>query len=135
MALIPFIILSTCVFSGIIFFLIVVLSLVESKVAQKGDCKIMINDEKEPLVVSAGKTLLSTLAAQKVFLPSACGGGGTCAMCKCQILEGGGTILPTETGLISRGEQKEHVRLACQVKIREDMKVRIPDEIFKNSKV
>lgn len=130
MSLIPYVLLSTAVFSGIILFLIAILSFVESKVATKGDCKIFINDEKEPLLIAAGKNLLTALANQKIFLPSACGGGGTCAMCKCQILEGGGNILPTETGLIPRREQKEHYRLACQVKIREDLKIRIPEEVL-----
>ena len=129
-----FVLLSTAVFSGIIVFLIIMLSLVESKVAKKGDCKILINDEKEPIVVAGGRNLLSTLSSNKIFLPSACGGGGTCAMCKCQVLEGGGDILPTETGLLTRAEQKEHYRLACQVKIRTDMKIRIPDEVFKIQK-
>jgi len=133
-SLVQFVFLSTLVFSGIIFLLILVLAFVESKVAKKGDCKILINDEKEPLVVGGGGNLLTILSNNKIFLPSACGGGGTCAMCKCQILEGGGDILPTETGLISRGEQKEHYRLACQVKIRQDMKIRIPDEVFKIQK-
>lgn len=130
MSLIAFVLLSTAVFSGIILVLILILSFIEAKVAKKGDCQLSINDQEKPLVVSAGKNLLSTLASNKIFLPSACGGGGTCAMCKCQVLEGGGSILPTETGLIPRGEQKEHYRLACQVKIREDMKIRIPDEVF-----
>ena len=130
MSFIPFVLLSTGVFVGIIFVLIILLAFVESKIGNKGDCKITINNESEPLVVGAGGTLLSALSNNKVFLPSACGGGGTCAMCKCQILEGGGSILPTETGLISRKEAKEHYRLACQVKIRNDMKIRIPDEIF-----
>jgi len=133
-ALVPFVLLSTSVFVGIIFVLIILLAFVESKVANKGDCKITINNETEPLVVAGGGTLLTALSNNKVFLPSACGGGGTCALCKCQILEGGGDILPTETGLIPRGEQKEHYRLACQVKVRSDMKIRIPDEIFKIQK-
>jgi len=131
---IQFVLLSTVVFSGIIVFLIILIVLVESKVAKKGDCKILINNEKEPLVVAGGSNLLTTLSNNKVFLPSACGGGGTCAMCKCQILDGGGDILPTEKGLLSRREQKEHYRIACQVKIRQDMKIRIPDEIFKIQK-
>jgi Na+-transporting NADH:ubiquinone oxidoreductase subunit F len=134
MAFIPFVLLSTGVFVGIIFILILLLTFVESKVANKGNCNIMINKEEDPLVVSGGGTLLMALANNKIFLPSACGGGGTCAMCKCQIVEGGGDILPTEKGLISRAEQKQHVRLACQVKIRQDMKIRIPDEIFKIQK-
>lgn len=130
MELLQFVLISTAVFVGIIILLIILLSFVESKIAQKGDCKITINDQAEPLKVAGGSTLLSTLAANKIFLPSACGGGGTCAMCKCQVLEGGGSILPTETGLIPRSEQKEHYRLACQVKIRQDMKIHIPEEVF-----
>jgi len=122
--------LSTLVFAGIIFFLTAMLQLFEAKFAQKGDCKITINDQEDPVVVAVGNNLLTTLSNQKIFLPSACGGGGTCALCKCQILEGGGDILPTETGLLTRREQKDHYRLACQVKIRGDMKIHIADEIF-----
>lgn len=134
MTFIPFVLLSTGVFVGIIFLLILLLAFVESKVANKGDCNITINEEKDSLVVPGGGTLLMALSNNKIFLPSACGGGGTCAMCKCQILEGGGDILPTETGLISRAEQKKHYRLACQVKIRQDMKIHVPEEIFKIQK-
>ena len=130
MAFLPFVFLSTAVFAGIIFLLITVLLLAEAKVARKGDCKITINDGEGPLVVGAGKNLLMALANQQIFLPSACGGGGTCAMCKCQVLSGGGEILPTETGLLTRREQKAHLRLACQVKVREDLKIHIPEEIF-----
>jgi len=125
---------SVLAFSGIILILIAVLSFVESKIVSQGDVNIYINDEKEPIKVPSGGMLLTALSNNKIFLPSACGGGGTCALCKCQILEGGGDILPTETGLIPRGEQKEHYRLTCQVKIREDMKIRIPEEVFKIQK-
>ncbi|MCK5082397.1 MAG: 2Fe-2S iron-sulfur cluster binding domain-containing protein, partial [Candidatus Omnitrophica bacterium] len=110
MGFIPFVLLSTGVFVGIIFILILLLTWVESKVVNKDDCKITINNEKDPLVVPGGGTLLMALANNKIFLPSACGGGGTCAMCKCQITEGGGDILPTEKGLVSRAEQKDHIR-------------------------
>ena len=134
MSFIPFVLLSTGVFVGIIFILILLLAFVESKVVNKGDCNIIINKEKDPLVVPGGGTLLRALSNNKIFLPSACGGGGTCAMCKCQILEGGGDILPTEKDLISRAEQKEYYRLACQVKVRQDMKIRVPEEIFKIQK-
>jgi len=134
MEFLQFVFISTVVFSGIILILISILSLVEANVAKKGDSKIFINDEKQPIEVSTGRTLLSVLSDKKIFLPSACGGGGTCAMCKCQVLEGGGDILPTETGLIPRKEQKENYRLACQVKVREDMKIKIPEEIFKIQK-
>jgi Na+-transporting NADH:ubiquinone oxidoreductase subunit F len=130
MAFFPFVLLSTAVFSGIIILLIIVLVVVESNVARKGNVRLTINDSPEPVPVAAGKNLLNTLLDQNIFLPSACGGGGTCAMCKCQVLAGGGEILATETGQISRRMQKEHYRLACQVKVREDMKIVIPEEIF-----
>ena len=130
MPLIEYVLIATLVFTVIIVLLIIVLSMVEANFVKKGDVKIFINDDEKPLVVAAGKSLLSILSANKIFLPSACGGGGTCAMCKCQVLEGGGSILPTETGQIPKKEQKEHYRLGCQVKVRQDMKIRIPDEIF-----
>jgi Na+-transporting NADH:ubiquinone oxidoreductase subunit F len=91
---------------------------------------VVNGDESKPIIASAGSSLLTTLSSQKIFLPSACGGGGTCAMCKCVIEEGGGEVLPTEVGHLSRTEQKEKVRLSCQVKVKQDMKIRIPDEIF-----
>lgn len=111
--------------------LVSILMFAQSKLVQRGKVKVLINDDpdKSP-EVEAGSTLLSTLSAQGVFLPSACGGGGTCAMCKCQVLEGGGDILPTERTHISRSEAKENWRLACQVKVKEDMKVKVPDEVF-----
>jgi len=130
MDFITFVVASTVVFTGIILFLVIILAFVEKNFVKRGDCKIFINDDAQPLLVPAGKSLLSTLANQKIFVPSACGGGGTCAMCKCQVLEGGGNILPTETGQLTRREQKSHYRLSCQVKVRNDMKIRIPDEIF-----
>jgi Na+-transporting NADH:ubiquinone oxidoreductase subunit F len=130
MPLYQYVTISTVVFTAIIVFLVAVIILIKLKVIKPGDCKIFINDDPVPIVAAASGTLLSTLANNKIFVPSACGGGGTCAMCKCQVLEGGGEILATETGQISRGEQKEHYRLACQVKVRGDMKIRIPDEIF-----
>ena len=89
----------------------------------------MINGEKE-LSVDGGGTLLSVLSNEGIFLPSACGGQGTCAQCKCQVIEGGGDILPTETAYINRQDQKNNWRLGCQVKIRNDMKIQVPDEIF-----
>lgn len=130
MALLSYVILSTAVFTGLIVFLVFILNIVEKKFVKKGDCKIFINDDPEPIHVPSGKNLLFSLSNKKIFLPSACGGGGSCAMCKCQVLEGGGNILPTETGQINRRQQKEHYRLACQVKVRQDMKIRIPDEVF-----
>lgn len=130
MAFLPFVLLSTAVFSGVIFLLILVLSLAEAKVARKGDCRIMVNEGEKTLVVGSGNNLLTALASEQVYLPSACGGSGTCALCKCQVLEGGGEILPTETGLLTRREQKEHLRLACQLKVRDDLVIRVPEEVF-----
>jgi Na+-transporting NADH:ubiquinone oxidoreductase subunit F len=101
----------------------------QAKLVQSGDVTVTINGEKE-LVVPAGSTLLNTLSGQSILLPSACGGGGTCAMCKCVVSEGGGDVLPTEEGHLSRGEKLGNVRLSCQVKVKQDMQVRIPDEIF-----
>ena len=122
---------SIAAFTAVIVLLVLVLLYAQSKLVQSGDVKIIINgDATNPLTVSAGSTLLSTLSAQKIFLPSACGGGGTCAMCKCQVLEGAGDVLPTEVGHLSRKEQQDHVRLSCQVKVKQDLKIKIPEEIF-----
>lgn len=123
------VVLSIAVFAFVILLLTFALLFAEKKLVPQGNVKININDEKT-VEVPAGGTLLGALADQKIFVPSACGGGGTCAMCKCKVFEGGGEILPTETGHISRGDAKEGVRLACQVKVREDMKIAVPDEIF-----
>ncbi|MEE8425169.1 MAG: NADH:ubiquinone reductase (Na(+)-transporting) subunit F, partial [Elusimicrobiota bacterium] len=126
-----FIALSVAVFTGVILLMVVLVSLAEKKLVKTGDVRILINDNEEKSVtVPAGQSLLSALSSQKIFLPSACGGGGTCAMCKCRIFEGGGDVLPTETGQLSRAEQKEHWRLGCQVKVKKDMRIKIPDEIF-----
>ncbi len=125
---------SCLVFTGLILVVVALITFVESKIVKKGFCRIFINDDAEPFLIPSGSNLLFGLAQHKIFLPSACGGVGTCGMCKCQVLEGGGEILPTETVSISRREQKEHYRLACQLKIREDLKIRIPEEIFKIKK-
>lgn len=130
MPLYQFVIIATLVFTAVIVFLVAVIAFIKAKVIKAGDCKIFINDDPNPLVVPASGSLLGALASNKIFVPSACGGGGTCAMCKCQVLEGGGNILPTETGHINRKMARDHYRLSCQVKVRQDMKIRIPDEIF-----
>ena len=111
--------------------LVLILFIVEKTVVKSGACQILINDDeaKSP-TVDSGTNLLSALSDSKVFLPSACGGGGTCAMCKVQVLEGGGDTLPTELPHLSLAERKEGVRLGCQLKVKEDMKIKIPDEIF-----
>jgi Na+-transporting NADH:ubiquinone oxidoreductase subunit F len=125
------IISSVIAFTAVIILLVLLLLFAQSKLVQSGDVNIVMNgDEENPVVTAAGSTLLATLSSQKIFLPSACGGGGTCAMCKCTVEEGGGDVLPTEVGHLSRTEQKEKVRLACQVKVKNDMKIHIPEEIF-----
>jgi Na+-transporting NADH:ubiquinone oxidoreductase subunit F len=117
------------VFLVITLLLVSLLLFAKSKLSPSGLVKLEINGEKT-LEVEAGNTILSTLSAEKIFLPSACGGGGTCAMCKCQVLEGGGEILPTEAPYFSRKEIAEKWRLGCQVKVKQDMKIQIPEEIF-----
>lgn len=113
----------------IVFLLVSLLLWAKAKLTTSGPVKIMINSEKE-ITVEAGSTLLSTLSNNKLFLPSACGGGGTCAMCKCQVISGGGEILPTEAPYFSRREIQDHWRLGCQVKVKNDMDIKIPEEVF-----
>jgi len=123
--------LSAGVFSSFILILVYILILAEKKLVAQGKIKILINDdESKSPEVNAGGNLLSVLSDNKIFLPSACGGGGTCGMCKCQIFEGGGDVLPTEKSLLTRKQIKEDWRIACQVKVKQDMKIHVPDEIF-----
>ncbi len=123
--------LSVSVFTVVVLILVLILNFAESQLLPQGDVTVEINGNPEKSITTRpGSTLLSALAGQSVFLPSACGGGGTCAMCECQVFEGGGEILPTETGHINRKQAKDNWRLACQVKIKENMKIHVPDEIF-----
>lgn len=117
------------VFLLVISFLVAVLLYAKKKLTPQGEVTLTINDEKE-IRVEPGGTVLSTLSNNGIYLPSACGGGGTCAMCKCQVLEGGGTILPTEVGYFTRRQQMDNWRLGCQVKIREDIKIQVPEEVL-----
>ena len=124
-------ILSILIFSGVILILVTLLNFAESKLLPQEEVSIKINgDDDKSIQIRPGSTLLSALAGKSIFLPSACGGGGTCALCKCQVNSGGGEILPTETGHINRKEAKENWRLACQVKIKENMDINVPNEIF-----
>jgi len=125
------VLLSVAIFTGMILMLIFLIITLEKKLVGGGEVQIIINDdESKAIKVPAGASLLSSLSATQIYLPSACGGGGTCAMCKCQVLEGGGDILPTEVGYFSRKDVKEHWRLACQVKVKNDLRIKVPDEIF-----
>lgn len=127
---------STTIFSGVAIFLLVIFLLValllyaKKKLMPSGIVKIDINDGYRVVETEPGSTLLSTLSNNKIILPSACGGGGTCGMCRCQVIEGGGSILPTETGFFSRKEQADNWRLGCQVKVKEDMKIHMHQEIL-----
>jgi Na+-transporting NADH:ubiquinone oxidoreductase subunit F len=119
------------VFTAVILVLSFMLIAARNKLVPQGEVKITINGKPEnTLMVSPGSSLLSALSDKNIFLPSACGGGGTCAMCECHIDKGGGDVLPTELNHLTRKEVAEHKRLACQVKVREDMEIRIPEEIF-----
>lgn len=124
---------STILYSIIVFLLVIIalvsiLLIAKAKLSPQGEVKLKINDKE--LNVSPGSSLLSTLTGNGIFLPSACGGGGTCGMCKCQVTDGGGSILPTETGFFTRKEQQNNWRLGCQVKIRESITVKVPESVM-----
>ena len=119
------------VFTGVIMLLSMMLIYARKQLVPQGDVKLILNgDESNPIAVAPGTNLLTALSEQNIFLPSACGGGGTCAMCECHIHEGGGDPLATEMNHLTRKEAAEGKRLACQVKVRNDMQVEIPAEIF-----
>ena len=109
--------------------LVTMLLVAKEKLLPSGPVKLIINGEKD-VEVSSGDTLLTTLGNNKIFLPSACGGGGTCVQCRCQVLEGGGEILPTEEPHFTRKEISDGWRLGCQVKVKQDMKIEVPEEVF-----
>ncbi len=118
-------------FTVTILVLVVVLLAAKSRLVQSGDVTIDINgDPEHAITTAAGSTLLNTLAENQIFIPSACGGQGTCGVCEVKVLDGGGEILPTELTHISRGEAREGCRLSCQVKVKQDMKIEIPAEVF-----
>ena len=118
-------------FCGVILFLSYMLIIARKRLVPQGNVSIIVNgDSDNPLTVQPGANLLTALSEQNLFLPSACGGGGTCAMCECHIHSGGGDVLPTEMNHLTRKEAAEGKRLACQVKVRENMEIEIPDEIF-----
>jgi Na+-transporting NADH:ubiquinone oxidoreductase subunit F len=122
------ILLSIAVFLIIILSLVLILLYAKKKLTPQGEVQLKINDET--VTINPGEKILNTLSSREIYLPSACGGGGTCGMCKCQVIDGGGSILPTETGFFTRKEQMNYWRLACQVKIKEDMTLKIPKEIM-----
>jgi len=123
------ILITVIFFLAVILLLVSMLLFVKAKLTPPGKLKITINGDKV-LEVNAGDTLLNTLSNEKIFLASACGGGGTCIQCTCKVHEGGGSILPTEEPHFSRKEIKENIRLSCQVKVKEDMQIEIPEEVL-----
>lgn len=123
------IILGVSMFTGVVLALVVIILLAKSKLVASGDVNINVNDEKN-ITTSAGGKLLGVLADNKIFVSSACGGGGTCAQCVVKVLDGGGEILETEKSHITKREAKEGYRLSCQVGVKQDMKVEVPEEVF-----
>lgn len=122
--------LSVVIFLIVILLLVLMLLYAQKKLVPQGEVTISINDGEKSLSVPSGSSLLSTLGSNGVFLPSACGGGGTCGCCRCQVVEGGGEILSTETGFFTRKEQQNYWRLACQVKVRDNLSLVVPESVL-----
>jgi Na+-transporting NADH:ubiquinone oxidoreductase subunit F len=116
-------------FTAVILVLVFVILAARSKLVATGDINLVVNDERE-LAVKPGGKLLQVLADNDLFIPSACGGGGTCGQCRVRVLSGGGAILPTETSVINKRDAADHYRLACQVAVKQDMTIRVADEVF-----
>jgi Na+-transporting NADH:ubiquinone oxidoreductase subunit F len=116
-------------FTGIILLLVLVILFARSKLVASGAVKVLVNEERE-LQMSPGVKLMNGLADANLFVASACGGGGTCGQCKVRVLSGGGAVLPTEASLMSKREVDKHYRLSCQVSVKQDMAVEVPDEVF-----
>ncbi len=121
--------ITVLVITGINGLLALILVIAEHFLASYGECQVLINNEKS-VQVNGGSTLLSTLNSQKIFLPSACGGRGTCGYCKCKVTDGGGPLLPTELPLLNESEISQQIRLSCQLKVKRDIKIEIPEELF-----
>ena len=127
--------IGTLVFTSVIMLLVGLLLLVEAKVVLKGNRSVVINDDDEnPLQTQTGTSLLKTLANNDIFIPSACGGGGSCGMCKCKVEAGVESYLPTELAHINRREKQANIHLACQLKVKQDLKIRIPEDILEVKK-
>jgi len=125
------IILGVVMFTVIVLSLVVVILVARSRLVSTGDVSILVNNDQDSLMhTPAGGKLLQSLASEGLFLSSACGGGGTCAQCKCKVFEGGGSMLPTEKTHFTKREEKEGWRLACQVPVKQDMKIEVPEEVF-----
>ncbi len=118
-------------FAGVILLLVLVLLYARQRLVATGDVRIRINgDAEKDICTAAGGTLLGTLAANRLFIPSACGGKGSCGVCTLRVVSGGGAVLPTERTHLSRGEERSGVRLSCQVRVKQDMEIEVPPELF-----
>jgi Na+-transporting NADH:ubiquinone oxidoreductase subunit F len=128
--------LSILIFTGVILILVTVLLFVEAKVTTQGEHEICINGNRdEALKVSGSPTLLSALSSNDIFLPSACGGSGSCGMCKCEVMDGGGSVLPTELAHLTRKDKLAGKRLSCQLKVKDNLEIKVPESIFGIKKV
>ena len=123
------VILGVSLFTAVVLILVFVILVARSKLVSIGNVKVTVNGERE-LAIPVGGKLLQGLADAELFVPSACGGGGTCAQCRVRVMSGGGAILPTETSVINKRDAADHYRLACQVAVKQDMEVQVPDEVF-----
>ncbi len=123
------VLLGVCLFTAIVLILAFVILAARSKLVATGNVKVVVNDELE-LAIPVGGKLMQSLADNDLFVPSACGGGGTCGQCRVRVLSGGGAILPTETSVINKRDATDHFRLACQVAVKQDMEVQVADEVF-----
>ena len=123
------ILITVAVITGIATILALLLTFADAFIADYGERKIMINKEKE-LVVEGGNTLLSSLVENELYIPSACGGKGSCGYCKCKVNSGGGPVLPTELSYLTDADIKNNIRLSCQIKVKEDMEIEVPEELF-----
>ncbi|NQU40928.1 MAG: NADH:ubiquinone reductase (Na(+)-transporting) subunit F [Lentisphaerae bacterium] len=129
-----FVIAGAAVFTGVIVLLVILLSAISTKLSPGGEVAINVNDGKKIVKTEPGQSLLAALVGADIFVPSACGGGGTCGLCRCEVKKGGGDILATELGFIKKPERREGVRLACQVKLREDVEIVVPEEVLEVKK-
>jgi Na+-transporting NADH:ubiquinone oxidoreductase subunit F len=120
-------------FTFIVLMMVSLIMFAKAKLLPSGDVHVVVNKEKE-LVTQPGGKLLGSLADQGIFIPSACGGGGTCGQCRVKVFEGGGDILPTELAHITKRESREGHRLACQVAVKQDLQVEVPPEVFETKK-
>ena len=123
------VLLGVGLFTAVVLILVFVILLARSKLVATGHVKVIVNDELE-LAIPVGGKLMQSLADNELFVPSACGGGGTCAQCRVRVLSGGGAILPTETSVINKRDAADHYRLSCQVAVKQDMRVQVPEEVF-----